>query len=52
MGDMDQPFFLVTNIPRREISMMGLIIDAGITDSTLLYVEENEHGINLTEVNK
>jgi len=51
MGDMVQPFLLVTVIPRKEIPIEGSLRDAGITDSTILYVEVNEdHGFNLTEV--
>jgi len=49
---MDQPFLLVSVVPRKEIPITGLITDAGITDFTLLYVEESEHGVNLIEVCK
>ncbi|XP_065895885.1 uncharacterized protein [Dysidea avara] len=52
MGDMVQPFLLVTVIPRKEVPITGLLSDAGLTDSTILYVEVNEeHGFNLTKIN-
>ena len=51
MGDMVQPFLPVTVIPRKEVRITGLLSDAGLTDSTILYVEVNEeHGFIPTKV--
>ena len=50
MGDMDEPFMLVSAIPRVEVPTRGLISDMGIYNSTVLFVEESESGFNPANV--
>jgi len=48
---MDLPFLLVSAVPRKEIPVTGILSDAGITDSTILFVEENQdRGYDVTQV--
>ena len=43
-------FLLMSAVPRKEVPIMGTISETGITDATLLYVEESDHGVGLDEV--
>ena len=50
MGDMDEPFVLVSAIPRVEVPTQGLITDMGSSNSIVLFVEESESGFNPANV--
>jgi len=50
MGDIDEPFLLLSAMPRKEISVNGTLSDLEITHSTVLHVEERDDGFNVAKV--